>query len=134
MREALRVLALGVIDRGTPECQGRGVLPHAAGELLRKSIMNMMTLGVLKRAQRSLCVEPPELEASQRFGERTFDVLHRLAHTLAAIALAPVAQLPGLAAPRRGTGRHGGAAERPGIESHIGLDRGIPCSVRRSLT
>src|SRR6185503_2419987 len=53
-----------------------------------------------------------------------------LGHTLAEVAiLVAVAQLDGFACTRRCAGGNSGAAERAGVENHVGLDGGVAARV-----
>jgi hypothetical protein len=66
------------------------------------------------------------VEAEDRFADFGVDVLDRLGHTLAEIALRiAVAQFDRLLRTRRCARRHRGAAGHAGFEDDVGLDRRI---------
>ena len=68
----------------------------------------------------------PESAAAQH----GVDVLDRLEHALAAVALrVAVAQLDGLARAGGGARGHRRAAERAGVQHHVGFDRGVAARV-----
>ena len=70
------------------------------------------------------------IAAEQRLAQHGVDVLDRLEHALAAIALGiPVAQLHRLARSGGGAGGHGGATQAADVEHDIRLHRGIAAGI-----
>src|SRR3546814_789508 len=65
------------------------------------------------------------------FGNRTVDVGHRLAHTLAEVAgLVAIAQFDRLASAGGRAGRHCGAARLAGSQSDLGFEGGIAARIK----
>ena len=64
-----------------------------------------------------------------RRGDLALDVRDRRRHALAAVRLAAVAELDRLVDAGRGARRHGGPAERAGLEPDVDLDGRVPARV-----
>ena len=71
----------------------------------------------------------PGVHAAERPGDLPLDVLDRLGHPLAAVALAAVAQLQGLAAAGRGAGRHRRAPPRPSFQKAFDLEGRVTAGI-----
>lgn len=69
------------------------------------------------------------IKARERLADLAIDRLDRLAHPLAAIALAAIAQFVSLMCAGRGPRRHGGAAEGTTRQHHVDLDGRVAAAV-----
>ncbi len=90
----------------------------------------LLVLGAIELAEAS--VEPAlviRIKPGERLANLAIDGLDRLAHALAAIALAAVAKLMGFMRAGGGAGRHGGAAEGAVSQCHIHFDGRVAAAV-----
>jgi hypothetical protein len=69
------------------------------------------------------------VEAEQFLGDLVVDVVDGLAHRLAAVLVAPVAQLDRLELAGRGARGHRGPAGGTGLELDLDLDRGVAAGI-----
>ncbi len=78
-------------------------------------------------------VDPPLVEgvgSVQDVGDLSVDVGHRVGHTLAPVAVAPVPEFHRLEGAGRRTRRHDGPSDGPRVQHHLDLDGGVAAGIQ----